>query len=88
MIWQSRVVSSVNIKVAFLRGINVGGHRVEGKELVAALRYEVPVILRSADELRDLAASQPFGEDEIAIARTRPRSFCCLRSHRQSLLLK
>ena len=91
---------------AFLRGINVGGHRASGADLCsaleeaglrdvasfrasgnlvftaagetrakiasqieerlkAALGYEVPVFLRSADEVRAIAAHAPFSAEEL-----------------------
>lgn len=91
---------------AFLRGINVGGHRVSGADLCSALEeaglrdvaafrasgnvvftaergsaariaslveerledslgYEVPVLLRTADEVRSIAARQPFPPEEL-----------------------
>ncbi len=95
--------------IAFLRGMNVGGHRITNAdlqrvfsglgfggvatyrasgnvlfttsgvaadlrgELEAGLRealcYDVPTFLRSADELRSVAAMQPFTEAELAASR-------------------
>jgi uncharacterized protein (DUF1697 family) len=95
---------------AFLRGINVGGHRVSSGELCArfvqlgfhdvatfrasgnvifaavaepltemvarteaglavALCYEVPVFLRTASEVRAIAAHQPFAQSLIAASK-------------------
>jgi uncharacterized protein (DUF1697 family) len=42
--------------------------RIE-RELAAALAYEVPVYLRSAAEVRAVAAHQPFPAEEVAAAR-------------------
>jgi uncharacterized protein (DUF1697 family) len=96
--------------VAFLGGINVGGHRVKGpelaaeftalgftdvatflasgnvvfstedtlvaeltagieKQLEAALGYAVPTYLRTADQVRHIAAHQPFPAADIAASR-------------------
>lgn len=97
--------------VAFLRGINVGGHRVTKDELIAvfiengftgvstflasgnvlfdhtppadaeeiaaaleaALGYPVPTTLRSAKELRHIAACNPFSADEVTAIDGKPQ---------------
>jgi uncharacterized protein (DUF1697 family) len=99
---------------AFLRGMNVGGHRISNDELrarfeelglrdvrtfrasgnviftadtepedelaahieaglEASLGYAVPVFLRTASEVRAIAAHQPFAESLIAASRGKPQ---------------
>jgi uncharacterized protein (DUF1697 family) len=99
---------------AFLRGINVGGHRITSDELRArfaelgfsdvdsfrasgnvifvapaeplsrisacieeglavSLGYGVPVFLRTASEVRAIAAQEPFAEPLIAASRGKPQ---------------
>jgi uncharacterized protein (DUF1697 family) len=100
---------------AFLRGMNVGGHRITNDELrtrfqelgldevrtfrasgnvvfaaaaeepeaelgarieaglAAALGYEVPVFLRSASEMRTIAAHRPFAEQPIEASKGKPQ---------------
>jgi uncharacterized protein (DUF1697 family) len=47
--------------IAFLRGINVGGHTVRIEErLQKALGFSVPVFLRTVPEVERILASDPF----------------------------
>lgn len=56
--------------VAFLRGINVGGHRVKMDRLKALFGEldlaDVATFVRSLSELQDVAACRPFTEAETA----------------------
>jgi uncharacterized protein (DUF1697 family) len=118
---------------AFLRGMNVGGHRISNEELrahfeelglddvgtfrasgnvtftaaaepeeklnahieaglAAALGYEVPVFLRSAREIRTIAADRPFAQSLIDASKGKPQVVLlatapAARAHKEVLAL-
>lgn len=56
--------------VAFLRGINLGSRRDLARTLRDALGLEIAVVVRTRDDLADVIARDPFGEEAADPARS------------------